>query len=476
MFDLRLRMIGPGLLGCGMLWFAAAVAQEKSLPADFAAKLSAFDTDVIGADGIAVDRKAVVVAYDPLDWDIAKMEEDIAHDEAMIALAQRRANSSQRAAEVEEFTRNLHGDQDHLAALKMRRKLGDPDGQCGSAEKIKQWQNLIEFEKTEIPVEQGYQSQSQSSDIAAYFENAVVRGQKVLNEATSQLALIQEACRQVHDEEVMDTFRQRVAQANPVAEKAGAEAIAIAKKGRFADIEEIAKKLAILGPVLQVDELMGNEEEAQKLMALEVTLVRTFVTGASAGCKDEAFNVERALAVDRQAQMLGVEEENLQPCLNRLYEGGGGKIDANSFFAFRHCGTTFSGVWQARMVSKADNLSGTAQTTGSVNVGEDHTATVKLTGRITPPSNVILPYDVVQTGTITFTRRETKDAHGMVLGSWPHFITHLTTEAHETTVKVMGHIHTVTVPAVDELENDESLVILNGNKPCDPAKDVWSYH
>jgi len=42
-----------------------------------------------------------------------------------------------------------------------------------------------------------------------------------------------------------------------------------------------------------------------------------------------------------------------------------------------------------------------------------------------------------------------------------------------TTQNVFGR--KVTVPAYELDEEDEPVVILNENKPCDPAKSVWSY-
>ena len=54
--------------------------------------------------------------------------------------------------------------------------------------------------------------------------------------------------------------------------------------------------------------------------------------------------------------------------------------------------------------------------------------------------------------------------------------TRLSVDEHAATTTAGGHRLTVTVPALDQDEDEEQVVVLNDNKPCDPAKDVWSYH
>ncbi len=215
---------------------------------------------------------------------------------------------------------------------------------------------------------------------------------------------------------------------------------------------------------------------AQQQLATETLSI--FAHQAVTACQNDSFENMDVLSVQHQVQMLQIDVD-LSPCLNRLMQGGGGQIDQNFFYAYRRCGTSLAGEWEIRERSRFADLTGSGTVAGApkvwgrAQVNDDGSGTVTITGTMTPPGRLADPSKVLIDGTIEFTERTSKTPQGLESERLRMMKLHLTLEAH--TVTFTKPRLTLTVPASPLHGGDGLVVIINDNKPCDPAKSVWDY-
>ena len=429
------RRIGPLVAACLLFCSGNALAQRVAAPHAVDPKLSAFDAAVVGYEGLTIDFAVVNYLYNQPDPAITEMEKNIRIEKETIAGLQDHPRPDAQSR-IDELTKDIEVDQSYLDALKRAKKLAADDGTCGSAEKIKDWETLIQFLQNDMVKENRYMSQSKESDTRAHFIWAVARDHHLLADATGWIIEIKEACNKLKSQRFLEipegttdtseAIRQadaeNIAQGNADAAHAFVIALALAKRGRFDDLPAIREQIWPIETLARANQLRGNDIGLRQQQML-FDVLRAFATEAFATCRDQSFSPEEVMGIQRQVQLSGVGDiasgvgaTDMAQCLPRVYEGGGGQMPDNTFVAFRVCSTTFDGDWQVRLRSKTQNLSGDVPVSGVVQVNGGR-GNVTLAGRITPNDGVTLPYDVNIHGTVALARREFRTPQGILNGT-----------------------------------------------------------
>ncbi len=148
--------IGQAMVAIILFAVGHALAQDPPKPRAVDPKLEAFDGDVVGYDGIAIDSmKTTSVAYDELDFQIADWEANIKNLESLIAMRQAQGGPEAQA-KIAGYNQEIAADQAHIDALVQRKKIRDSEGGCDA--KIKGWQDLIETQQRNIKTVQGLEA------------------------------------------------------------------------------------------------------------------------------------------------------------------------------------------------------------------------------------------------------------------------------------------------------------------------------
>ncbi len=235
-----------------------------------------------------------------------------------------------------------------------------------------------------------------------------------------------------------------------------------AANGRIFDVPEIATKL---GPVVGTSrslELWGFEKEGLALQQAADHVLETFAAKFVATCADQPVVIGWSFGIERQLEMRR-SNIDLKPCMYRLWAAGSQMPGLK--FEFRACTIFPVGTWQGRKKYDREELTGTAE------VDRSGAGTVYLTGTNSAPDSY--PFSEVVHGTVKITPVTRINPLGFKQ-FWASMNITATVEPHSIKVKSSGKV--VEMQALPWGDEKLTVMILNDNKPCDPNKDVWSYH
>lgn len=162
---------------------------------------------------------------------------------------------------------------------------------------------LIESHKRNIDL-----AQARIAEIERGYSNALSDGGSAFSNADEVIARY----RAQIEEEIREINRlalQRLQQAK-----------ALARRGQVTDVPELRAVIGDLLGVSRQDQLFGRNAEALELWHATVDLQTSFATGFAETCEKQTFDVDFALGIERQNQLL---ENNIDvtPCAWREYTG-----------------------------------------------------------------------------------------------------------------------------------------------------------
>jgi hypothetical protein len=252
------------------------------------------------------------------------------------------------------------------------------------------------------------------------------------------------------DRNIRDAMREIVRLS---AERAG-DAIKVAKAGKAADIETLRKDITTVVEAGRAAQLMGDpsaEDQQRKL----VEIVETFSKKFAETCQQQSFDPLIALGLQRQNAMLGTEVE-VDHCAYRVFEA---TIETGTeAVRWRHCGMGV-GIWKM----KAEGLD-----VGEGKAEVDERGKGDFESHYTKIGTV--KADVTYTGTVEMKRTEIADAEGHIT-SVKYDFTQAITSITGDMIVANRRFPVNGVPTTSAVV----IAIINGNRACDPSKNVWSY-
>jgi hypothetical protein len=195
----------------------------------------------------------------------------------------------------------------------------------------------------------------------------------------------------------------------------------------------------------------SSEDQQRKL----VQIVETFSKKFSETFQQQSFDPLIALGLQRQNELLGTGVE-VDHCANRVFEA---TIETGTeTVRWRHCGKG-TGTWKM----KAEGLD-----VGKGEAGLDERGRGDFEAHWTRIGTV--KADVTYTGTVEMKRTEIADAEGHITAVKYDFTQAIESISGDMIVgnrrlPVNGVSTTAAVP----------IAIINGNRACDPSKNLWSY-
>jgi hypothetical protein len=285
------------------------------------------------------------------------------------------------------------------------------------------------------------------------------RWKAMLEEAQRGRAEAEEAkSRGLETQAVIDRWDQNIRDAirevtRLSAQRAG-DALQVAKAGKASDIDQLRKNITVVVEAGRISQLMGDPSAEEQQRAL-VAILTTFSKKFSQTCEQQSFNPLIALGLKRQNEMLGTGVE-VDHCANRVFEA---KIETGTeTVRWRHCGLGV-GVWKMKAegldVGKAEAAIG-ERGQGDFESHWTQIGTVKA--------------DVTYTGTIEMKRTEVADAEGHITDVKYDFTQAIESISGDMIV-ANRRVPVNGVPTTSAV----AIAIINGNRACDPSKNLWNY-
>jgi hypothetical protein len=442
--------------------------------------MQAFDGDVVGYEGMVVDLKAVSVAYDEADYQIADFRKQIEDAQARIEL-RKNSGGPKAAAAIGALQTQIAAAQARIHELELRKEIRDAE--CLAKGPL--WSTLEKFLQSDLAAEQSYLKQAPAgSDGQAGIQDQIDRDQRQLAVVKSEIAGLSALCARI-DQVVQDKEAAKVGEAVEKAyERAKAihdDVAAIAEKGRFGDLPDMGHRLEPLLGTAKQAQLMGYEEIGLKMQQLAIDDLQKFAYSAGKSCKDERFDVSTALVVERQLQLIGLEGKEsepspLAPCLYRLKAAGGGVLPGLGSVYMRTCTDGFSpATWDIRIQTRHLEAKGSANSTaprGTIKMESDTEGKATLSGMFLPNDNVTYPFHLDMHGPVKLRTFELISKPGLLTRSDAAMTIEWTVEPYKVT-NVYGR--TSNVPGYTLDAEEGPVVTINQGKPCDPSKSVWDY-
>ena len=472
--DIQLvRQVVRLLLMLCALAAAPAISREPDASGTVDPRLDAFDGAVVGYEGMAVDMKVVKVAYDEIDYLIADYQKQIEDAQALINV-RKKSGGARSEASLQELEHDISLARARIRELQLKKAIRDAD----VCSELEHWQELLDLLTDDREVERNYELESPAgSDVRAMFHEQVKRDDGEISIAHGKVKEVSTLCTMVTEANSAERVDVALGKLNEKAKTAGEEAMAIAANGHFGSLSDVTEKLQIVLGAAKANQMFGKEIGLVQWKLASSTLEK-FAAKASTVCLNDSFNFEQAQQMTRQLQLLNIEVD-LSACQYRLYETGGGRIPGIGNVAFRTCAApNGQTTWEIRVKTVHETFSGSGDTAqangihGTVTLESDGTGTAEMSGMFYPKDNVWYPFDMNMEGPVEFKAQEIKGPFGLETRREMRMRTRWSVEQY-TTQNVFGR--KVTVPAYELDEEDEPVVILNENKPCDPAKSVWSY-
>ncbi len=469
-------------------------------------KLDAFDAEKSGQQGPTANPDATKIAYEPLDYEIDNWNKFVAQAQQEIDALK---NSTQpgAAATVQNLTQKIAVARQHLAALDATKRLRQESKNCGLEAARQAWDDLktaVEEEQKNVepaaaamerPMPPMPDTDSAAAEgmmldnMKAMMHRVLEQDRENLEIINSNIAQIDDACAQAKRNKDLQTFKDNLEAGNELAAHQFEQAKAVAARGQFSDAKALAKAIGSIAQVARANQLLGNEELGQKQQQYMTDLFQDWLTPAVANCKDQTFDPEIAVSASRTAQLLGVsipgtgEADNvLDACRPRLFAAS--SIVAGVPYHLRHCGWDVSGVWKLRIANRHSKIDG------------EGTASKVLEAKSVDPIEMhgsqhtygTAPADIAAKG--TFQVEGYQPTQMSVHGQFWFDITVDTANGLERGKSIMMHTN-MTMEPVRTTESgplpvtgtypgatqglDTPVMVVDGNKPCDPSADVWSY-
>ncbi len=454
--------------------------------------------------------------FDSLDADIARWENFLAQARQEVAALQGSSDPNNRA-QAARLNQMIPVAETHLASLLTRKQLAKDDpNNCGLGGLLADWDHLQKLAE---------QQRQQMAPAAAMAQNVRAAGSGVFNMiggaaagslnaasvsilqrqiesdaefidlAQSSMETIRQSCIDQQDDQKLEDFKRKLEAANPVAEQAAKEAEAIAANGRFSDETKITALLTKVLEVSRVNQLMGHEDLGLKQQQAVQHVFKTFITSAAQTCSSQSFSLQKAYGAERTNEFLSVGVD-LSPCMNRLFEASGLTNDLLPY-RIRHCGPRLDGAWKMQFThGQIDGAFGkiegpavevppfgaamkVATPLGSVPIlpisemySESGEAQIQASGTVGNAQGRV--DDMRISGIIKIGVETETMAPGVVIHMDMKMHADLKQEGFTARSSSRGSAPTH-YPGGEGRATDLPISIINGNKPCDPNADIWSY-
>lgn len=478
--------VGAVALACGLVAWATVFAEQSPISAADAT-LAAFDSAVIGQEGLAFDLQATSVAYAQFDVRIAQKQDLIARDRQQIAAANA-APSPTTNATIATLTDEINAATQAIDALNGQKALVTNDPQCGNGAKVQQLQRVTTLVANQLAqmkpalavaddpktkeamtkapppgantaLIQNFRNNFQST--MGSLRTSFDRYQSLQADLTSQLAIIQDACTEAKAEVQKGASPEVLNKAAAVALQAAIEAQHMVSAGHFTDIPKIRPKVALVVEIARGYQQVGDTLDGEKLRTSAGGVVIAFAQQAANACKQEPSYPGAVRQVGHQVEALGGGVD-LTPCVNRMFDVMFATDGVE--FHMRRCEASPLGEWK---VKTSPGSYWTIE--GVASVDKDGSGSMALGGLGVDKVN--LPYPVAVTGRLNVTEREEK--MGDIVFSVQRTMAIVGTRAPFTaTPKAVGGMPTPH-PGVG-IDMKSTIETLN-NKACDPSADVWAF-
>lgn len=487
---------------------------------------AALDSNQVGQQSLVPNSDVVMNAsfFDPVDVDILRWQSFLQQARQIVASGKDSTIQSARD-EAARLSQIIPSAEAHLQALLTRQKLQQElkdSKDCGLGQLIADWQNLKQFVDQErermgpaAAMSQMVEAQgagtytmiggaaggSMISASAAIMKRQMEMDADASGLADSNINIIVTNClekqaQQKADSEDrdaqkrLDDFKHKLAAATSIANQKAREARDLAKKGQYKDAAQLRDLMTTIVIVARANQFMGNEA-GDKLGKELSAAAADFVTSFAGDCMNQPVPTMFVLGLDRMSQLQGVDVD-LSRCRNRLFESIGVTGEMLPY-RLRHCGEDLSGEWKMQITRGTIN--------GAFGKLEGATEVPQLASvRSTTASMPVL-------NTITTTRLESASAHIEASGRMgdnnasmgtmraegdftvlvdifvasPGVVLHQDMKMNAT-IKQQGFTATPNGGGMSTYypgRGGQSLAnpigIINGNRPCDPAKDIFSY-
>jgi hypothetical protein len=503
------------LLLAGMFFTAVSLLAQRPLqepaPLPEVAIPAGMDSNEVGQQSPAVNAEVVkksINPFDPLEYDIARWEKFLEQARQEVAALQGSTNPSNRA-EAARLNRVIPEAEAHLAALQQEKKLRKD---CGLSQLLADWmdlKHLVEEGRKRIEPAAAM-AQNTNASLAPVFNmmggaagGALISGGTAVMQrqletdadavglAQSNIGIIQANCegKPIDDNpgDTPESFERRREAGNKVAEEAAAKAQVIAANGQFKDEEDIAALLTIVLGASRQNQLMGYGDKGMEQQKKAQEVFKTFINSAADKCGKESFQVVKAYQLDRMNEMLAVGGD-LSSCKYRLFEASG--LAGELPYRLRHCGESLDGTWKIEVTRGQINgatgkLQGEAEVPGfgassalpsfqgvSGILMESGSASIEAVGHMADA--VVNEGTMRVQGTIAISvENYVKDPPGVLIHQDIKMHADLNLAGFNATP--VGGGSATHYPGMSGPQMDIPITIINGNKPCDPNKDVWKY-
>jgi hypothetical protein len=489
------------LIGAGTL-FAQQMPETPQV-----IQTPALDASVVGYQGIAIDPEVVGIALEPLNYEIDLWQKFIAQAQEQLDAVKNSPNPDNQALAAR-LTSAIAAAESHVAALQTTKKLRQDAIHCGLEEVYADWQELKKFtqeERERIGPAAAMAEQVYNRSAAAFkkigggagsaligasreiMEQRLERDDELLKVAESNLYIIDLACADAKRQKDVETYFKNLEKANETAKRALDEADTLAANGNFKDAPEIAIRMEIAGEVSRANQLTGNVVPGNKQWQRMIGVAKKYTEQVAKTCNEQRAELGTVLSLSRSNQLLAASDVDMDHCLFRLFEASG--VAGPLPYRLRHCGKELNGTWhmqvtRGQIAGATGKLEGEAQVPG-------FTKTYEAEGQLPSRSATIRETEPVEIEAVGALRdRATKEPKMRVKGTiqvsvesnpWKHGIVVQDWKmrpkldlAGFAAMPAMGGLPTYH-PGVAGSEYEIPITVVNGGKPCDPAKDVWSY-
>jgi len=468
----------------------------------------ALDAHIVGYEGIAIDPEAVGIALEPLDYEIELWQKFIAQAQPQLDAVKDSPNPDNQA-EAARLTSEIAAAEAHVSALQATKKLRQDAIHCGLEGAYADWQelkNFVQEERDRIGPMAAMAEQVYSVSASAFkkigggagtaligvgreiMEGRLARDDELARVAETNLYAIDQSCAYAKKQKDLETYFKNLEKANEEAKRALDDADTMAANGKIKDASDIAILIEIAEEASRANQLTGNVAAGTKQWERMIGVAKKYTEQAAKTCNEQPAELGTVLSLSRSNQMLAASDVDMDHCLYRLFEASGAAGPLP--YRLRHCGKDLSGAWhmqvtRGQIAGATGNLEGEAQVPGftQTTLVEGLFPGLKATITQTEPVQIEAsgslrdratkePKMRVE-GTIQLSIESNPWKHGIVVQDWK-MRANLELSGFKA-MPAMGGMPTYH-PGVAGSEYEIPITVINGGKPCDAAKDVWSYH
>jgi hypothetical protein len=483
---------------------------------------SAMDSKQVGQQSPVPNSDVVLNAsfFDPLDVDIARWQKFLEQARQIVAAGEH-STIKEAKDDADRLSRIIPGAEAHLQALLARQKLQQElkdSKDCGLGQLMADWQNLKQFvdDERERMGPASAMSQMVEQQGAATFTmmggaagaSLISAGASIMKRqmemdadaselAGSNLGIIVSNClakqaqeKEAAAEKAFDKYKSQLAAANPVANQKAKEARELAKNGQYKDEGKIRELITTVFIVARANQLLGNEEGLKQQKEAQAA-VTDFIQAFANDCMNQPVPQAAVYSLERINQVLPANAD-LSMCFNRLFESIGITGDMLPY-RIRHCGRDLSGEWKMQVTRGTVNgafgkLEG-ATDVPQLAMASSNTVSMPVLNSLTTNHYESAPAHIEASGRMgdntasLGTMRAQGDFTVLVdqIIVSPGVLLHNEMKMNAT-IKQEGFSATPNgggmstyYPGRGGQSVDTPIAVINGNKPCDPSKDIFSY-